>query len=182
MRSPRRANIWTISKPNPFTQNVDIDLFRSFLGSANMYGKIMSSETGAIWYNTAPSNYTRPLDDWVQLCYLQFRKNSGFTLVKDNKHGPALGILDGAVYRETEWNLEKGDGIFVYTDGVPEATDAHEEMFGNQRMVAALNKYMNRNSEGLLRGVRSEVDQFVGDAPQFDDLTMLAVRYYGKET
>ena len=111
-----------------------------------------------------------------------FRKNSGFTLVKDNKHGPALGILDGAVYRETEWNLEKGDGIFVYTDGVPEATDAHEEMFGNQRMVAALNKYMNRNSEGLLRGVRSEVDQFVGDAPQFDDLTMLAVRYYGKET
>lgn len=49
-------------------------------------------------------------------------------------------------------------------------------------MVAALNKYMNRNSEGLLRGVRSEVDQFVGDAPQFDDLTMLAVRYYGKET
>ena len=107
-----------------------------------------------------------------------FRKSSGFTLEKD-KHGPALGMIEGIQYKESTWTLAPGDGMFVYTDGVPEATNAHNELFGTDRMVQALNKYTDKNPEGVLQGVRKEVDHFVGDAPQFDDLTMLEIKYFG---
>ena len=107
-----------------------------------------------------------------------FSVETGFSLVKD-KHGPALGVVEGVRYKEFESTLRRGDGIFVYTDGVPEATNAYEEMFGNERMVEALNRNTDKNPEGLLRGIRKAVDLFVGDAPQFDDLTMLAVKYFG---
>ena len=107
-----------------------------------------------------------------------YRQGEGYILEKD-KHGPALGIIEGAVYKEAEWRLERGDGIFVYTDGVPEATDAHEKLFGTDRMMAALDSCTDHSTEGMLRCVRKAVDAFVGDAPQFDDLTMLSLRYYG---
>ena len=74
-----------------------------------------------------------------------------------------------------------GDRLYVYTDGVPEATDAHDELFGSERMVAALNRDPSSGPEALLRTVRQEIDAFVGDAPQFDDITMLALYYKGEE-
>ena len=107
-----------------------------------------------------------------------FRSGEGFELVKD-KHGLALGAMEGARYREACWTLNPGDGLFVYTDGVPEATNDREEMFGNDRMLAALNRCIGQNPQGILKGVREDVDAFVGDAPQFDDLTMMAFLYYG---
>ena len=76
--------------------------------------------------------------------------------------------------------LKEGDRLFLYTDGVPEATSVAEELFGNERMLEALNKHSDSNLEELLRGVRMEVDAFVGNAPQFDDLTMLAFRMGGE--
>ena len=66
-----------------FAQNGDVDLFRGLLGSANMYGVPLSSETGAIWENEKPSNYTRPMDDWTQLCYLQFANGVSRTVFMD---------------------------------------------------------------------------------------------------
>ena len=107
-----------------------------------------------------------------------FRSGEGFELVKA-KHGLALGAMEGARYREACWTLNPGDGLFVYTDGVPEATNDREEMFGNDRMLAALNRCIGQNPQGILKGVREDVDAFVGDAPQFDDLTMMAFLYYG---
>lgn len=68
------------------------------------------------------------------------------------------------------------DMLFLYTDGVPEATNANEELFGLERMTAALNTDLSANPEQLLSNVKSAVDAFVGEAPQFDDLTMLAIR------
>ena len=72
-----------------------------------------------------------------------------------------------------------GDGIFVYTDGVAEATDARNEMFGLKRMLFALNRMPNATPENTLKKVRASVDAFVKEAPQFDDLTMLCLRYFG---
>ena len=101
-----------------------------------------------------------------------------YELFKD-KHGFVLGGMEGARYREYEILLGKGDKIFVYTDGVPEATNENSELFGTDRMMAALNTAVNADPEKTLRIVRSAVDGFVGSAEQFDDLTMLCLEYRG---
>ena len=107
-----------------------------------------------------------------------YRNRTGkFELFKD-KHGLVLGGMDGMFYRDYELRFGKGDKIFVYTDGVPEATNANNELFGNDRMVEALNT-REANPEEVLKMVRESVDAFVGGAEQFDDLTMVCVEYRG---
>ena len=103
------------------------------------------------------------------------RKGGQFELFQDT-HGLVLGAMDGIPYKEYEIQLEEGDELFVYTDGVPEATDAMNELFGTDRMLAALNK-SERDCKDILACVKNDVAEFVGEAEQFDDLTMLAMRY-----
>ncbi len=107
------------------------------------------------------------------------KANGSFALLKD-KHGPVVGAMPGIHYKDYELMLEKGDTVFVYTDGVPEATNSTPELFGNERMTDALNAAGEVGLQELLSSVRHTVDVFVGSAPQFDDLTMLAFRYFGK--
>ena len=106
------------------------------------------------------------------------RPGGRFELFKD-KHGFVLGGMDGMVYREYELQLEPGSKLFLYTDGVPEATDAENELFGKERMLAALNEEPDGTPEQLLKNVRRSVDAFVKNAEQFDDLTMLCLEYRG---
>jgi len=73
--------------------------------------------------------------------------------------------------------LQPGDAIFQYTDGVTEATDAEDELFGEERLVSALNDAPTADPTELLPFVRERIDAFVQDAPQFDDITMLGLRY-----
>ena len=105
--------------------------------------------------------------------------DGGFELFKD-KHGLVVGGMEGLRYREYELQLEPGSKIFVYTDGVPEATNAEEEMFGTDRMIGALNTDPGAEPKQILKNVRGAVDDFVKDAEQFDDLTMLCLEYRGK--
>ena len=108
-----------------------------------------------------------------------YRKDTGFVIEKD-KHGISLGVMEGARYKEAEWQMNPGDLLFLYTDGVPEATNSSDELFGNDRMLTALNSSLEDDDlEALLRNVRSQVDDFVGDASQFDDLTMMCLEYRG---
>jgi len=97
------------------------------------------------------------------------------------KHSPAVAAMEKTVFSEHEFKLEPGDSFFVYTDGVPEATNAGSEMFGTEGMLKALNELPDADTETLLKHVRKEIDLFVDEAPQFDDITMLEFRYYGKE-
>ena len=114
--------------------------------------------------------------------YPVFKNASGqFELVKD-KHGFVIGGIDGARYKEYELQMEPGSKLFLYTDGVPEATDAEQTLFGTERMLAALNKKADAKPEDILEQVHSDVNSFVKDAEQFDDLTMLCVHYIGKDT
>ena len=106
------------------------------------------------------------------------RPDGSFELIKD-KHGLVIGAMDGVKYKEYEVQLERGSKLFVYTDGVPEATDAENSMFGTERMLAALNEQVDASPEQILRNVRAKVDAFAGDAEQFDDLTMLCLEYRG---
>ena len=101
-----------------------------------------------------------------------------FELFKD-KHGLVLGGMDGAMYKDYDLELKLGDKIFVYTDGVPEATNANNELFGTDRMIDALNSKDNTSPKEVLKIVRASVDEFVGNAEQFDDLTMLCLEYRG---
>ena len=101
-----------------------------------------------------------------------------FELIKE-KHGFVSGGMDGLQYREYELTLTPGSKLFLYTDGVPEATDDRLEMFGTDRMLDALNKDPSAEPESILKKVRTAVDGFVRDAQQFDDMTMLCMEYRG---
>ncbi len=103
------------------------------------------------------------------------RKNGKFTLQKD-KHGFVIGGFENQKYTEYEIKLEKGDMIFLYTDGVVEATNSNNELFGTERMLKALNEHYDPSPQQLLTGIKRSVDEFVGDASQFDDLTMLGLK------
>ena len=105
--------------------------------------------------------------------------NGKYELLKD-KHGLAIGAMKFAKYTDTEIQLKKGDSIFVYTDGVAEATEANNQLFGTDRTLEALNSIpADATQKEVLLGVRAAVDAFVKEAPQFDDLTMLGLRYNG---
>ena len=101
-----------------------------------------------------------------------------FELVKD-KHGFVIGGMGGIKYKEYELQLTAGAKLFLYTDGVPEATNADNELFGTERMLATLNESKEALPEKLLENVRVAVDSFVNGAEQFDDLTMLGLEYKG---
>jgi sigma-B regulation protein RsbU (phosphoserine phosphatase) len=97
------------------------------------------------------------------------------------RHSPAVATMEGIRFREHPFELHPGDRLFVYTDGVPEATDAEERLLGTDRMLEALNADAEAAPDVLLGNVRRAIDGFVGEAPQFDDITMLALAYNGPE-
>ena len=101
-----------------------------------------------------------------------------FELFKD-KHGFVIGGMDGVKYRQYEMTLEPGAKLFVYTDGLPEATDLENQMFGTEHMLEVLNECTGESPDSILARVRSAVSDFVEDAEQFDDLTMLCMEYKG---
>ena len=102
------------------------------------------------------------------------KANGDFEVFKD-EHGFVIGGMEDMTFDEYELTLEKGGMLFVYTDGVPEATNASEEMFGIDRLVSSLNENKSNDVPTTLDHVTACVDKFVGGAEQFDDLTMLAV-------
>ncbi len=97
----------------------------------------------------------------------------------NDKHGFIIGGMLGLKYKNYEIQLEKGSKLFIYTDGVPEATNENDELFGVERTVTALNKIKDETPDSILNGIKKEIDGFVGNAPQFDDLTMLCFEYIG---
>jgi serine phosphatase RsbU (regulator of sigma subunit) len=105
-------------------------------------------------------------------------KDGRFELVI-NKHGIALGFLKEAKICDYVWQLNPGDKLFVYTDGVTEATNAEDELYGTERMLNALNEASGKTQKEILPHIKSSIDAFVGSEPQFDDLTMLGFTYYG---
>ena len=87
--------------------------------------------------------------------------------------------MEDMQFPDHEFQMNKGDCVFVYTDGVAEATSAEKELFGTERMIEALNADPDAAPQQILRNVRASVDGFVKEAEQFDDLTMLCLEYKG---
>lgn len=102
------------------------------------------------------------------------REGKGFEVFKD-KHGFVIGGMEGVKYKEYEFTLGKNETLFLYTDGVAEATNKDNVLFGTERMLNALNKESDARPDVLLKNMKQSIDEFVGETDQFDDLTMLAV-------
>ena len=106
------------------------------------------------------------------------KRDGEYELIK-YRHAPPVGSMPGLPFAQREFHLDPGDMLFVYTDGVAEATDANEELYGTERLLEILNSQKQATPEELLHAVKEDVDRFVGEAPQFDDLTMMAFRIVG---
>lgn len=104
--------------------------------------------------------------------------DGSFTYLK-SRPGFVLAGMEGIRYRKSELQLAPGDVLYLYTDGVTEATNANSDLYGEKRLLATLDENVNRNPEEICDAVKKDVDAFVGEAPQFDDITMLSIVYKG---
>ena len=107
------------------------------------------------------------------------RRNDGQFAYLKSPAGFVLAGWEGFQYRRQELQLAPGDQLYLYTDGVTEATDLQESLFGEEKLLAALNEYEGNEPQAMCDKVKQDVDRFVGEAPQFDDITMLSLTYKG---
>ena len=119
---------------------------------------------------------------------LAIRREGTWTLPDKPNRAVALASMDREMYemlpdhfhyRDCEITLAPGDGIFQYTDGVTEATDAENQLFGEERLLDTLTTSNADTAAQTLADMKEAIDDFVGEAPQFDDITMLGLIYKG---
>jgi serine phosphatase RsbU (regulator of sigma subunit) len=91
--------------------------------------------------------------------------------------GFVLAGIEGICYRTGELILQPGDRLFLYTDGVTEATNINNNLYGEERLQSFMNHYFDKEPQELLQSLKNNIDEFVGEAPQFDDITMLIFDY-----
>ena len=108
------------------------------------------------------------------------RANGAFEYLK-TRAGFVLAGMEGVRYRIGEITLGAGDRLFLYTDGVPEATNSNNQLYGEDRLLAFMNKNLDLKATELLPNLKTSIDEFVEDAPQFDDITMLLFDYKPKK-
>lgn len=131
---------------------------------------VLEIETGKLTYVNAGHN--PPLIKRAGGNFEYLRERTGFVLAG----------MDGIKYRQNIFDLHPGDRIFLYTDGVTESTNEHEELYGEERLQHFLNNHETGNTEEILDALRKDLRDFSNEAPQFDDITMLLLDYKGKVT
>jgi sigma-B regulation protein RsbU (phosphoserine phosphatase) len=131
-----------------------------------VYG-ILDTRTGQVDYCNA--GHHRP--------YV-FSAHGGLRKASDGG-GMMAGLYEIAKYECGSLRLEPGDGVLLYTDGVTEAFNAADEMFGESGLLSALEAGAHASVDQIVKGLMREVKAFVGSAPQSDDVTVLAFRYFG---
>ncbi|MEG0546540.1 MAG: SpoIIE family protein phosphatase [Oscillospiraceae bacterium] len=128
---------------------------------------VLEISTGKFTFVNAGHNYP-----------LLKRANGEFEYLK-SKPGFVLAGMEGVKYKQNEMQLEVGDVLYLYTDGVTEATDSNDELYGEKRLKDILDMNTNCSPMEILPVVKKDIDKFVGTAPQFDDITMLCIKYKG---
>ena len=144
----------------------------NLLCDSNSEGMFITAFEGVLDLATGEFAYVNAGHETPYIC----RKGEGFEAYKVHP-GFVLAGMEDMRYKEGRMQLAVGDRIFLYTDGVPEATNADNEMYGNERLHNVLNEYKDEALEELLTKVKADVDSFVREAPQFDDITMLCLEY-----
>jgi sigma-B regulation protein RsbU (phosphoserine phosphatase) len=138
----------------------------AFMFVTLFYG-IIDVRTGVIKYSNAGH------------CYPVIVRTDGTTEFLKTKLSMAIGIDDTGLFTEEEMTLKKGETFFLYTDGVNEAFNESFEEFGNQRLLDSLKDTQTLNAQDLTQKLIDNIHQFIGNAPQSDDLTCLGTRFYG---
>ena len=108
------------------------------------------------------------------------RANGGFEYLR-TRAGFVLAGMEGVRYRVGELIIYPGDRLFLYTDGVPEATNTENKLYGEDRLLSFMNKNASAEATEFLPALKADIDEFVGEAPQFDDITMLMFDYKPKQ-
>ena len=98
-----------------------------------------------------------------------------------SKSGLVMAAMEDTIYKPQTCELKQGDTLFLYTDGVTEATNSEEKLFGDNRLLDAIAKTHNLNTADTCTLIKKEIDNFVQDTPQFDDITMLAIKFNGSD-
>ncbi|MBQ9245035.1 SpoIIE family protein phosphatase [bacterium] len=109
---------------------------------------------------------------------LIYRSGNNYEYLKIGQN-IAMGVQPNADYKIYETKLNAGDRIFLYTDGITEAINADEEMYGEERLLNYLNELKNKDITTITKNVKANVDDFSSDAEQSDDITMLLFEYNG---
>ena len=109
------------------------------------------------------------------------RQADGCFQYHKTRAGLVLAGMEGVRYRRFELQLQPGDTLYLYTDGVTEATNAAQELYGEKRLLTLLNKSHATSAQAICEAVKVDVDAFVGEAEQFDDITMLCLTWYGSQ-
>jgi len=133
-----------------------------------VFMSILNTETGELCYTNAGHNPT----------YIK-KKNGGVIKLTD-LHGPVLAAMEGMDYSETKVQVEAGDVIFGYTDGIPEAHNVAGELFSDQRLSDLLEQSPFLSTKETVESIVNATLSFEGEADQFDDITALCVEYKGK--
>ena len=107
------------------------------------------------------------------------RHSDGSVEFIKSKAGLVMAAMEETIYKPQTYDLKKGDTLFLYTDGVTEATNSNNVLFGDNRLLATLKMGGERSTADTCTLVKKEIDNFVQDAPQFDDITMLAIKFNG---
>ncbi len=128
---------------------------------------ILTISTGKVIAASAGHEYPFITDD-----------NGEYRLYED-PHGIPCGVMEGMVYDDYSFQLKPGSQLFLYTDGVAEANDSNKELFGTERTQTALNIHKELSPKEQIENMSKEINSFAGDCEQFDDITMLCLRYHG---
>lgn len=107
------------------------------------------------------------------------RADGSFEYLK-TRPGFVLAGMEGVRYHINEITLNPGDRLFLYTDGVPETTNVENKLYGEDRLLPFMNQNASMVADELLPALKDNIDQFVSEAPQFDDITMLMFDYKPK--
>lgn len=144
----------------------------NLLCETNKEGLFITAFEAVLDLKTGEMEYVNAGHELPFIC----KKNGNFAPFKI-KAGFVLAGMEDIAYKSSKLQLEVGDRLYQYTDGVTEATNAENELYGMERLEAVLNMHKDSSLDELLHAVRQDIDKFVRDAPQFDDITMLCVEY-----
>ena len=145
------------------------------LCEANSENLFITAFEGVLDLVTGEFNYVNAGHETPYIC----KAGGNFEAYKINP-GFVLAGLEGIRYTAGTLQLDVGDKFFQYSDGVPEATDINDELYGNDRLAEVLNQVKTGSPHEILPAVKKSIDAFVGEAPQFDDITMLCLEFKAK--
>jgi len=148
--------------------NQDLSLENDSMMFVTLFLGILDTGTGELEYCNAGHNPPLLLSP------------SGRVLILQPTGGIALGVVEEVVYQSRKVILKKGDSLFLYTDGVTEAMNKSEELFSEGRLIKELAEMKGKSIQEIVTDVMGKVSSFSAGVPQADDITLMVIRYYGK--